>query len=155
MKYKITHTTTYTYSKEVFFEPFTLRLKPKCNCFQKLEEFKLSITPKPEGKTKTLDIEDNNIHTVWFSGTHKKMIIESQSLIKPLNKDPFNYLITNDSFFTLPVLEREITYRPFLKTGAKISSISNIIKPILKQSENQTIQFLNNLNIFIKILKKL
>ncbi len=149
MKYKITHLTTYTYSKEVFFEPFILRLKPKSNSFQKLQEFGLSIIPEPEGKTETLDLEDNNIVTVWFEGTYKKLAIKSNSVIKPLNKNPFSFIITNNSFFNLPIKHSDNIYRPFLNKIAENNKLTNLINPIIEKSKNQTIEFLFNLNNFI------
>jgi len=149
MKYKITHLTTYTYSKEVFFEPFILRLKPKSNSFQKLQEFKLLIDPKPEGKTETLDLEDNNIVTVWFEGTYKKLAIKSNSVIKPLNKNPFSFIITNNSFFKLPIKHSDNTYSPFLNKITENNKLTDLINPILEKSKKQTIEFLFNLNNFI------
>lgn len=149
MKYKITHTTNYTYSKEVFFEPFILRLKPKSNSFQKLQEFGLSIIPEPEGKTETLDLEDNNIVTVWFEGTYKKLAIKSNSVIKPLNKNPFSFIITNNSFFKLPIKHSDNTYSPFLNKITENNKLTDLINPILEKSKKQTIEFLFNLNNFI------
>lgn len=149
MKYKTIHTTTYSYSKEVFFEPFTLRLKPKCNSFQKLHEFILSINPAPEGKSETLDLEDNDISTLWFEGTHKKLVIKSHSVVEPLNIDPFSFLITNNSFINLPISKLGNIYKPFLNRTSRSDKIIGLIKPVLKQSKNQTIQFLYNLNNFI------
>jgi transglutaminase-like putative cysteine protease len=149
MKYKITHLTTYTYSKEVFFEPFILRLKPKSNSFQKLQEFGLSIIPEPEGKTETLDLEDNNIVTVWFEGTYKKLAIKSNSVIKPLNKNPFSFIITNNSFFKLPIKHSDNTYSPFLNKITENNKLTDLINPILEKSKKQTIEFLFNLNNFI------
>lgn len=149
MKYKITHLTTYTYSKEVFFEPFILRLKPKNNNYQKLQEFKLLIDPKPEGKTETLDVEDNNIVTVWFEGTYKKLVIKSGAIIEPLNKNPFSFIITNNSFFNLPIKHSDNIYRPFLNKITENNKLTDLINPILEKSKNQTIEFLFNLNNFI------
>lgn len=149
MKYKIIHLTTYTYSKEVFFEPFILRLKPKSNSFQKLQEFGLSIIPEPEGKTETLDLEDNNIVTVWFEGTYKKLAIKSNSVIKPLNKNPFSFIITNNSFFKLPIKHSDNTYSPFLNKITENNKLTDLINPILEKSKKQTIEFLFNLNNFI------
>jgi len=149
MKYKITHLTTYTYSKEVFFEPFILRLKPKSNSFQKLQEFGLSIIPEPEGKTETLDLEDNNIVTVWFEGTYKKLAIKSNSVIKPLNKNPFSFIITNNSFFKLPIKHSDNTYSPFLNKITENNKLTDLINPILEKCKKQTIEFLFNLNNFI------
>ncbi len=149
MKYKITHLTTYTYSKEVFFEPFILRLKPKTNSFQKLQEFGLSIIPEPEGKTETLDLEDNNIVTVWFEGTYKKLAIKSNSVIKPLNKNPFSFIITNNSFFKLPIKHSDNTYSPFLNKITENNKLTDLTNHILEKSKKQTIEFLFNLNNFI------
>ena len=119
MKYKITHLTTYTYSKEVFFEPFILRLKPKSNNYQKLQEFILLIDPKPEGKTETLDLEDNNIVAVWFEGTYKKLAIKSDSIIEPLNINPFSYLLTNNTFVNLPIKHSNNIYIDHLLKGVR------------------------------------
>jgi len=149
MKYKITHLTTYTYSKEVFFEPFILRLKPKSNNYQKLQEFKLLIDPKPEGKTETLDLEDNSIVTVWFEETYKKLAIKSGSIIEPLNKNPFSFIITNNSFFNLPIKHSDNIYRPFLNKITENNKLTDLINPIIEKSKNQTIEFLFNLNNYI------
>lgn len=147
--YRVEHTTTYTYSREVFFEPFTLRLKPKCNSFQKLHEYGLSIIPEPQGINETLDLEDNNIITAWFEGTHKKLVIISNCIVEPLNINPFSFLITDDSFYTLPVNNSDKIYSPFLTRYTHSKEISDLIEPIINNSNNQTVEFLFNLNNYI------
>ncbi len=147
--YRVEHTTIYTYSKEVFIEPFTIRLKPKCNSFQKLHEHELLITPEPQGISETLDLEDNNIVTAWFEGTHEKLEIKSNSVVEPLNINPFRFLITDDSYSTLPVNSSEEIYRPFLVRDSHRKVISDLIEPILSNSNNLTVEFLFNLNNYI------
>ena len=147
MKYKIKHLTNYKYSKKVFFEPLTLRFKPKNNNHQKVERFNLTIKPKPSGLTESTDLEDNEIATIWFDGTHDELIINSSSIVEPLNKNPFNFIFTDSSFEKLPVvITTENTLSPFIKTLSRSKGIKGFIKPILRRSKYKTLDFLFDLN---------
>ena len=43
------HTLNYTYSRGVFCEPVTIRLRPRDDAFQKLINWTCSISPEPVG----------------------------------------------------------------------------------------------------------
>nr|NIP38047.1 transglutaminase family protein [Candidatus Dadabacteria bacterium]NIS07793.1 transglutaminase family protein [Candidatus Dadabacteria bacterium]NIY21415.1 transglutaminase family protein [Candidatus Dadabacteria bacterium] len=105
--------------------------------------------PAPAGNTEAVDIDDNNINTVWFSGIHRKLVINSESVVEPLNKNPFGFLLTDNNFFSLPITHKARTYSHYLKKHSSNDGITNITNQVLKKSGNQTVEYLYNLNSFI------
>ena len=103
MIFKVEHLTTYKYSKNVFLEPHVIRLHPKNNCNQKIKFFEISITPDPDGKSVYLDAGENNCILAWFSNTHSELKIKTEFEVETLREDPFDYIITDNSFSNLPV----------------------------------------------------
>ncbi len=147
MKFKIEHITTYKYSKNVFLEPHTIRLHPKNNCNQKILNFYMSLDPKEDGKSVCLDAGENNTVIAWFSNTHAKLKIETNFQVETLRSDPFDYIITDDSFSKLPVkYPDDLTglLNPYIKTNQN-EIVTNLAKEILEKSKNDTLGFLINL----------
>ena len=147
MKFRVDHLTTYTYSKNVFLEPHTIRLYPKNNCNQSIKSFEISIDPKPDGKSICLDAGENSTILTWFSDTHSELKIETKFEVETLRSDPFDYIITDNSFSNLPVkYPDELTnlLNPYVVTNQS-KMVSNLAENILKDSNYDTLNFLINL----------
>ncbi len=94
MRYQISHTTTYTYSQPVILQPHLLRLRPRCDGDQSLEQFQVQVTPAPVGTTQILDPEGNAIARHWWDETpteHLTYHVQSQVVTRCTN--PFNFLL--------------------------------------------------------------
>jgi transglutaminase-like putative cysteine protease len=97
MKYTITHTTTYTYDNPVFLDPHILRLQPRSDGFQRLNQYQLQVTPPPQGQNSILDIEGNLLTRCWWrpnaAAVTQKLEVSAISKVETLCNNPFNYLL--------------------------------------------------------------
>jgi transglutaminase-like putative cysteine protease len=94
MKYTIVHKTIYTYPQPVLLNPHVLRLCPRSDGFQKLQQYTLQITPEPIGQTKLLDIEGNLIMRCWWADIWAESLeIQTTSEVETCCTNPFNYLL--------------------------------------------------------------
>ena len=109
MKYRITHSTTYSYSMPVFLEPHVIRLCPRSDPRQKLLSFELSISPQPTGIAHNIDAEDNPFHLGWFSDLTTEFTIEARSLVETTNSNPFDSFLTCNDRLPLRLSDDETT----------------------------------------------
>lgn len=95
MLYQITHTTRYTYSQPVTLQPHLLRLRPRSDGWQTLQNFALTITPAPIAQSPMIDLDGNALIKVWFDQSliTSALAIQTQSQIATHQSDPFNYLL--------------------------------------------------------------
>ena len=97
MKFKIIHSTTYTYTMPVFLEPHVIRLCPTSDPRQRLLSFELTVSPQPTGVSHNIDADNNPFHLAWFSDLTTEFTIEARSLVETTNSNPFDsYLTCND-----------------------------------------------------------
>lgn len=94
MRYQITHITTYTYSQPIRLEPHTIRLRPRCDGWQTLQEFELEVSPKPSGQSAIIDLDGNTMIKAWFDTTLTDQLhIKTRSHVETHCTNPFNYLL--------------------------------------------------------------
>lgn len=94
MRYQLSHTTTYTYSQSVILQPHLLRLRPRCDGDQTLEQFQVQVIPPPVGKTQILDPEGNAIARYWWAEHPTQQLsfqVQAQVVTHCIN--PFNFLL--------------------------------------------------------------
>jgi hypothetical protein len=97
MKFKITHTTCYSFDSEVFLEPHYLRFRPKTNAYVDI----IYATPQPVGH-KVIQDEENNFRFCWFEGMTSQLVIDSISTIETKTYNPFDLIYPLD-FNKLPL----------------------------------------------------
>lgn len=100
MIYTIDHLTRYVYTRPVFQEPHTLRLRPLSNGHQQLLDYKIEIFPVPAGQTETVDVEGNSEIRCWFNGLTPELSVRTRSRVSTKRSDPFDYLFLGQN--TLP-----------------------------------------------------
>jgi transglutaminase-like putative cysteine protease len=103
MLFEIYHRTHYHYSQPVFLEPFTVRLRPRCDASQTLRSYSIDVTPVPSGMTHCLELYGNNTETIWFSGLHSDLLIEVHTLVETHHGNPFDFFITDPDALTVPL----------------------------------------------------
>ena len=74
MQYTIVHTSRYTYSAPVFLEPQTLRLHPRDDAWQRVEDYALEIGPRPAGCSEFTDAEGNRAVMLWFDNLVEALV---------------------------------------------------------------------------------
>ncbi|MEB3295428.1 MAG: transglutaminase family protein [Synechococcales bacterium] len=94
MQYHITHTTLYTYSHAVLLQPHLLRLRPRSDGWQTLEQFELTIFPEPLAQSPITDLDGNATIKLWFAPepSHHLKIITTSQVTTHLD-NPFIYLL--------------------------------------------------------------
>ncbi|MBK5102712.1 MAG: transglutaminase family protein [Burkholderiales bacterium] len=103
MLLKVVHRTCYHYSLPVYLEPFTVRLRPRCDATQSLRSYRIHVTPAPSGIAHCIGLDGNNTETIWFSDMHRALSIEVQTLVETHHGDAFNFLVTDPAALRLPV----------------------------------------------------
>lgn len=102
MKLKITHTTTYAFNSEVFLEPHYLRFRPRQTAYVDLNEFSMSIVPKPSGHKIIQDEENNVVDFCWFDGVTNSLSITVESVLETKPFNPFDFILEPQSYNQLP-----------------------------------------------------
>jgi len=103
MRFEIIHRTRYHYSQPVFLEPFTVRLRPRCDASQTLQSYHIDVTPRPSGITHCINLYGNNTETIWFGGLHENLLIEVHTLVETHRGNPFDFFVTDPATLKLPL----------------------------------------------------
>jgi transglutaminase-like putative cysteine protease len=92
--YQISHTIDYQYDHPVMLAAHHLRLRPRCDSFQQLQHFSLSITPTPLQQYDSLELDGHLMTTARFKPIPTaQLTIHSQSQVKTYLVNPFQYLL--------------------------------------------------------------
>ena len=78
MQYQVAHITEYSYSVPVFLEPHTVRLRPRCDSWQKLLRFDMRVDPLPAGITECIELDGTSGSRMWFNDLHDKLTIRTE-----------------------------------------------------------------------------
>lgn len=93
MRYRISHTTHYTYSQPATLSHHLLRLRPRCDGAQSLQQFQVAIDPHPTLETVDLDEVGNPCLGVWFDNRPtSSLTITTHAEVETHRHNPFNYL---------------------------------------------------------------
>lgn len=150
MTYKITHHTTYTYSKPVSLNPHVVQLRPRSDAFQKLLNFSLEVSPEPLGIADNIDLEGNSVIKIWFPPSTESEQLEFKviSEVETYCKNPFNYLVES-WVMELPIIDYPAllfrNLQPYLPEQSD-PIISQMAQEIWSEVNGQTLNFLNSLN---------
>ena len=148
MKFKIIHDTSYQFTSKIFLEPHYLRLKPKYTPHQTLQDFTLTISPKPVGLSLQVDEESNLIHFCWFDVLTDLLHIRSASIVGTEPYNPFNFITYPGDFLTLPFAYSG-TQKNILKADLDFDRVSPPLidygKRILADANFETLTFIINL----------
>lgn len=148
MNFEIVHTTRYTYSEKVFLEPHLMRFKPRKTPHSLLHEHHLDILPAPAGMSHQIDPEDNHILFCWFEEMHRELRVTAKSSLETKVYDPFDFLIHPGDNMQIPFQYDVVNSRllaPSLDTLPLPGPMKVFSGEILKQSDQQTVEFLAEL----------
>ncbi|MGH2416540.1 MAG: transglutaminase family protein [Microcystaceae cyanobacterium] len=93
MHYQICHTTLYTYNQLVFLKPHLLRLRPRCDAWQKLHHFSLEVTPEAAGISFITDLDGNTLTKLWFTQPTEQLKLQVTTEIETYKSNSFDYLL--------------------------------------------------------------
>ena len=152
MRFTIDHTIDYHYSRAVFLEPHTFRLRPRVDGGQFVEHHTLRIQPAPTGVTQTLDAYGNVIARAWFSDTTETLKIEAHSVVVTERRNPFDYILDADNLTLPPVYgpaERHRLDHPLTRLphpGGADDRVAAFARELIDETGGNTLAFLSTLN---------
>lgn len=148
--YQISHQTTYSFSQAVLLKPHILRLCPRSDSFNQLQQFALSVQPEPEGRSDLVDLDGNNIIKLWFANPTEQLNIQISAQVATSCSNPFNYLLEPWAM-SLPFdypgsLLRQLD--PYLKPYGFVndSCALELAQDIFAAAQGNTLDFLFTLN---------
>ncbi len=133
MEYQITHHITYSYGSPVSLDVHYIRLRPRCDPYQELTNFNLTINPLPLGRADLIDQDGNGITKIWFEPNLTTQILEitAQSKVITHRVNPFHFLL--EPWAThLPIdypLSQTSSLIPYLQPYLGISGITSGFDP--------------------------
>lgn len=144
MLYEFTHSINYSYSKPVFFEPHTLRLRPWSNSWQHLLEFHLQVVPQPAGTADFTDLDGTSPSLLWFEGLHKALTINTSFKVETHFTNPFDYVLNPDGL-VLPMHygnEFGSVLAPYLAGGDSSPEVKALADRLGREADWETTAFL-------------
>ena len=148
MIFEIAHTTTYAFSRPVFLEPHTVRLRPRCDGSQRLIRFELQGEPKPAGLSECLDLEGNCVVHAWFDGSTESLQVRTRCEVETLRENPFDYIV-HPSAARLPVEYADdlgLSLAPYCFRDSADDEVARFASSIADEVDRQTLPFLAALN---------
>jgi transglutaminase-like putative cysteine protease len=151
--YNISHTTTYTYSQPVFLKPHFLRLRPRCDSWQKLHSFSLLVEPEPVQVSHYTDLDGNAIAQIWFQRATEHLKLQVTTQVETYRTNPFDYLL--EPWATqLPIdypsslLSQLQSYRQSYEMGSD-GAIAQLAQELYQDVRGETVPFLTALNLHL------
>lgn len=143
--FEITHRSHYQYTQPVFFEPLTLRLRPRCDATQIVRTHDLRITPSPTGISYGVGLDGNGADTVWFDGVHDQLDVVATSVVETRRSDPFGFLITDAAAVALPIVydaRLRASLGHYLERPVADDAVQQFSAAIQKGAGHKTVPFL-------------
>ncbi len=92
--YQISHAINYQYDCPVALAAHQLRLRPRCDSFQQLQKFSLTIDPPPLQQYDSLELAGQLVTTARFAPqTTTQLTIQTKSQVTTTLVNPFQYLL--------------------------------------------------------------
>ena len=152
MKIRIHHITSYEYSRPVFLDAHSIKLRPRSDGAQRVLEHEIKIRPEPAGMSESIDPMGNCALQAWFEGVTRALHIETSSLVETLRTNPFDFLL-DSSAARIPVdysrAPREALL-PYLERLRINPSVDRLATRIREMTEGNTLAFLAEMNLEIR-----
>lgn len=150
MYYRIRHQTTYTYARPVLLKPHTVRLRPRCDGWQHLQNFSIAVEPEPAGIFHFIDLDGNAIVKLSFQQETDCLDIILTSEVETRQSNSFNFLLEPEAL-QLPIDYPHsllVQLHPYLQPyGASFDPVAvQLAQEIEREVNGQSISFLTALN---------
>jgi len=151
MLFHIKHASRFRYTRPVFCEPMTLRLRPREDASQRLLRHHVWVDPEPAGMTEYVDLDGHAAVQLWFDGLTSLLSVVVSSTVETLRTNPFDYLLPADAVglpFRYPAaVERGLA--GYLGGDDAPPTVRAQALALLARSEGRTVPFLTDLTAWI------
>lgn len=154
MRYAISHAITYCYDRPVHLAPHSIRLRPRSDAAQQLQDFALTITPTPDGSAELMDLGGHTTQRLWFGDRSiETLTVHAKSNVETVRSNPFNFILEPWAT-TLPIDYPNflsVQLQPYLighfhaMPGVTDPVASELAQQLWETSDGQTVLFLTHL----------
>jgi len=151
VQFEIRHNTTYRYDTPVRLGAHIVRLTPRSDGNQRLQDYHCTVTPEPALQTNVLDAEGNQVTRLWFIGTTAELRIASAARVVTLRDNSSDYIV--DTPATSVPVSYDRNEIPLLAAyrdpGIDAPGVIELAASLARQTEHNTPVFLDTLNGFL------
>ena len=144
MLFDVTHITEFSYSQPVFLEPHSVRLRPRCDSWQRLLGFDMRVEPPPAGISECIDLDGNTTARLWFNGSQEALTITTTFTAETLHTNPFDFIL-DPTALVLPIVYREefaTTLAPYCDHTGTSHEVTRFAEVIAREAGMETVPFL-------------
>lgn len=147
MRYRIRHDLTYTYTQPVPLSPQTLRLRPRCDATQTVQEYCLTLEPVPLRLYENVALDGSTATQVLFSQPLTAWHIQMETVVMTHRQNPFDFLLEPWAV-CLPIhyphaLVEEL--QPYREASGDPLAV-RLAQEVWHETEGQVLAFLSQLN---------
>ena len=148
MLFEFGHSINYSYSKPVFLEPHTVRLRPRCDSWQHLLDFDLQVYPLPAGISECIQLDGTSASLLWFEGLHEALSIKTHFRVETRFTNPFDYILDSAAQVLPMVYEDEVlpSLNPYISNLAAAPEVEAFAEGIGRETGWDTGSFLGTLS---------
>jgi transglutaminase-like putative cysteine protease len=147
MLFHIKHASRFRYTRPVFCEPMTLRLRPREDASQRLLRHHVWVDPKPAGMTEYVDLDGHAAVQLWFDGLTSSLSVVVSSTVETVRTNPFDFLLPGESlcvpFRYAAAVERGLA--GYLTGDEVAEPIRRAAEAVRARSDGRTVPFLSEL----------
>ena len=151
MLFDVTHTIEFSYTRPVFLEPHSIRLRPRDDGSQRLLSYDLKVEPSPAGLTECTELDGNVATRAWFDGLQERLKISTAFKVETLRRDPFDFIL-EPTALDLPMtysVAREAALAPYLHRAAPSEVVTELATSVSREVDRKTLPFLGALTVRI------
>ncbi|NJN24212.1 MAG: transglutaminase family protein [Acaryochloridaceae cyanobacterium RL_2_7] len=150
MRLHINHRTIYEYEEPVVLLPHIIRLTPRQDSYQTVQNFSLDITPQPKFLSQAFDELGNIVYTCrWFEMKVRELAIHAESIVETHCTNPYHYYL-DPWAISLPMDNPHFqihSLRPYLEPLMPLcSTVVELAEDLAEASQYQVVKFLSQLN---------
>lgn len=147
MRFSIEHRTHYRYSQPVRLSPHQLRFYPRDDGAQRIIDYRLDISPVPQGRNEHIDLEGNRVTQVWFVADTDHLELTLAMQVETLRNDPFDFIL-DSAAASLPIDHSRdlICARAYLERIETDDAVTAFAAALSLSVDRNTLSFLDRLN---------
>jgi len=148
VQFDIRHTTTYRYNTPVQLGPHCVRLTPRTDGAQWLDDYRCTVTPEPALQSRVLDAAGNVVTHLWFTGTTTELQIASAARVVTRHDNPYDYIVAAPATsLPLPYSQDEAALLAACRDrGTPAPAVTAMAADLARQTGHNTLAFVEALN---------
>jgi len=147
MRFAVTHSTRYRYTRPVLLGPHVFRVRPRSDGSQRLIDFRVRVQPRPVGWSECVDLDGNAVAHAWFDVLTESLTVISTFTVETLRTNPYDFLV-DPSAVALPGVEpgdEDLALAAYRRRPQADESVAVFADAVRREVGAQTVPFLSTL----------